>query len=148
MYSTVEDRRAARVLLVDQACRVLLFRGCDPARPQHKYWYSVGGGVEQGEDDREAACRELREEIQIHVAPHELVGPVWECDDEFGFAGRWLRQRQVYFTLLVREMKVDINRIAGQEAVDAHRWWSRAELESACETFYPTNLPLLLSDAP
>ncbi len=42
-------RRAARVLLLDGAGRVLLLRGFDPAMPEHRYWFTVGGGLDDGE---------------------------------------------------------------------------------------------------
>ena len=51
--STVTDRRAARVLLVDAADRVLLFAGSDPLRPgDGSWWFTPGGGLDDGEDAR------------------------------------------------------------------------------------------------
>ncbi|MET0424419.1 MAG: NUDIX domain-containing protein, partial [Actinoplanes sp.] len=46
---TVIDRRAARVLIVDPAGRTLLLHGGDPARPEQRWWFTPGGGLEQGE---------------------------------------------------------------------------------------------------
>ena len=36
-------RPAARVLVMDAAWRVLMLHGHDPARPDHWYWFTVGG---------------------------------------------------------------------------------------------------------
>ncbi|HEY7592963.1 MAG TPA: NUDIX domain-containing protein, partial [Actinophytocola sp.] len=33
----------------------------EPGRPDTRWWFTVGGGVEQGEDLRAAALRELAE---------------------------------------------------------------------------------------
>ncbi|TML29501.1 MAG: NUDIX domain-containing protein, partial [Actinobacteria bacterium] len=55
-------RRASRVLVVDEAGRVLLFHGFDPARPEHGYWFTVGGGLDPGESAVQGAVRELFEE--------------------------------------------------------------------------------------
>ncbi|MGH8791793.1 MAG: NUDIX hydrolase [Stackebrandtia sp.] len=149
MKDRVIVRRAARVLIFDASHRVLLFRGCDPALPDDKYWYSPGGGVEDGETDRQAASRELREETRVHVPPEGLIGPVLETDDEFGFAGRWVRQRNVFFTWRVAELRVapDFHDLEGA-SVDQHRWWSRGDLEATVEQFYPQALPRLFPEAP
>ena len=38
--TNVIARRAARVILLDATGRVLLLHGCDPARPEHAYWFT------------------------------------------------------------------------------------------------------------
>ena len=43
------ERRAARVLLIDDQDRVLLFEGFDPEVPDVRFWFTAGGGVEPGE---------------------------------------------------------------------------------------------------
>lgn len=60
----VWHRRAARLLLVDEArSLVLLVHGFDPRHPEHRYWFTVGGGIDDGEDPEAAVVREAREEI-------------------------------------------------------------------------------------
>ncbi len=63
----VVKRRAARVLAVSPAGRVLLFEGGDPDRPHVRIWHAPGGGVEAGESDRDAAQREFLEETGLPV---------------------------------------------------------------------------------
>ncbi len=43
------DCPSARVLLLDEADRVLLFRGFDPHRPDQPFRWTPGGGVHDGE---------------------------------------------------------------------------------------------------
>lgn len=63
-------RQSAKVLLVDPAGRVLLFRGGDPTRPEAgSWWFPPGGGVEPGETLEEAARREVREETTTDPPP-------------------------------------------------------------------------------
>ncbi len=54
-------RQAARVLMIDPADRVLLFRSL-PRPDGHAYWYPVGGEVEAGESFEAAVVREVLEE--------------------------------------------------------------------------------------
>src|SRR3982751_5823629 len=94
-------RRAARVLVFDAAGRVLLVRAVDPRAPDAPFWFTVGGGVEFGETDREAAGRELREEAGLVVVGDDLVGPVFTAADAFAFDRWWIEQSNVFFAVRV-----------------------------------------------
>jgi 8-oxo-dGTP pyrophosphatase MutT (NUDIX family) len=58
-------RQAARVLVIDPAGRVLLLEGFDPAEPDSRYWITIGGGLDDGEEAAQAALRERWEEAGI-----------------------------------------------------------------------------------
>lgn len=139
-------RRAARVLLVDADARVLMFRGCDPARPAHRYWFTPGGGLDPEESVAAGAARELAEETGLRMMPAELGTPVWQEIATFPFGGRWYRQEQEFFLVRVPSWQVDT---AGfdeieRDSIDGHRWWTVEELESTDERFYPQDLPAVL----
>ncbi|MFG2036817.1 NUDIX hydrolase [Dactylosporangium sp. NPDC048998] len=142
------DRRAARVLLLDPSGRVLLLRGCDPARPEHRYWFTVGGGVEAGESLTETAVREVYEETGLRITPADLVGPVRTDRVEFPFDGRWYSQRQSFFVVRADAFTADLANLADYEvtSVDATRWWSAGELDATSERFYPPDLADLLRE--
>jgi 8-oxo-dGTP pyrophosphatase MutT (NUDIX family) len=139
-------RLAARVLLIDEAGRVLLFHGIDPADPTDEYWVTPGGGLEPGESPVQGAVRELFEETGLRVDPAELGEPVFHNVVEFSFAGRPYRQRQDFFLLRVPSWEVDTTNFDETErvAMDGHRWWLVDELESTGDHFYPETLPDLL----
>jgi len=139
-------RRAARVFLVDGDERVLLFHGVDPGRPDHRYWFTPGGGLAPGEAAAAGAVRELAEETGLVRAPVDLGEPVFRETTEFPFDGVWYRQEQEFFLLRVPSWTVDT---AGFDAVErgsitAHRWWTIDELERTTERYYPDGLPALL----
>ena len=68
------ERRAARVLLVDEAGRVLLQNCCDPADPAAgSWWNTMGGGIDPGETPEQAAVREVHEETGWHVDPASVT---------------------------------------------------------------------------
>lgn len=133
-------------MLVDGRHRVLLFRGCDPRHPDDKYWFTVGGGVDGEETDRQAACRELFEETGIRCPPDELAGPIYETDDEFSFDGRRFHQHQVFFVLRVIDATIDISGFGESEkaTMDRYEWWDSRQLRTTRQKFYPANLPQLL----
>lgn len=141
-------RRAARVLLVDGTDRVLMFRGVDPGRPGHVYWFTVGGGLAAGESPADGAARELAEETGLRVTPASLGAPVFSEVTEFPFDGVWYRQEQDFFLLRVPSWDVDVSGFDEIErgSIDGHRWWSVADLESTTERFYPGELPAVLRE--
>ncbi|GAB3530685.1 NUDIX hydrolase [Phytohabitans suffuscus] len=142
----VIPRRAARVLLVDGDDRVLLFRGFDPSRPHHRYWFTPGGGLDPGEPYAVGAARELAEETGLRLTPEELGEPVWDEETEYPFDGQRYRQRQEFFLVRVPSWEVDTRGFdeVERDSIDDHRWWEVAELESTGERVYPKDLASLL----
>ncbi len=141
------SRRAARVLLVDEADRVLLFRGSDPARPGHRYWFTPGGGLDPDESSVAGAARELAEETGLRISPAELGEPVWSDVTEFPFDGVWYRQEQEFFLARIPQWEVDTAGFNEGErgSIDGWRWWGLAELAATTERYYPAELPALLA---
>lgn len=141
------ERQGARVLLIDGRDRLLLFRGRDPAEPAGRpYWFTVGGGLDPDETPAQAALREMFEETGLRLDTHDLAGPVWHEVAEFGFDGRSYRQSQDFFVCRVTSWEVDTSAFAEPEirSIDAHRWWSVAELDATDEVFFPAGLAGLL----
>ncbi|MGR6923859.1 NUDIX domain-containing protein [[Actinomadura] parvosata] len=100
--SGVTARATARVLLVDPAGRILLYRGRLLQVEHRPYaWFTPGGGIDPGESASLAAARELREELGYAVTP-EALGPVVAVS-EGGWAvgGRRFFSRDSYFLLRV-----------------------------------------------
>lgn len=136
-------RTAGRVLLLDGQGRVLLFRGFDPARPDAgSWWFTVGGGVEDGESTRAAAARELFEETGLAVDASTLGEPVHRELAEFSIAGVEYAQDNHFFAARVDAHEVDTGGFTAleEEFVLGHRWWTRDELRSTDDTFYPESL--------
>jgi 8-oxo-dGTP pyrophosphatase MutT (NUDIX family) len=143
---TVIDRRAARVLLIDAAERTLLLRGGDPARPEQRWWFTPGGGLDEGETPAQGAARELMEETGLRIDPAELGAPVHHETTEFSYDTRQYRQTQDFFVLRVAEWQVDTAGFDADEqrTITAHRWWSAAEIDASTEQIFPAELADLL----
>lgn len=99
----------------------LVFLGRRRGAPPPYQWQMPQGGVDRGETAREAALRELEEEIGVEPA---LVDVIEETEDwlyyDFpanlrggaGMRGRWLGQRQKWFALrfLGRDLDVQLDK--------------------------------------
>jgi 8-oxo-dGTP pyrophosphatase MutT (NUDIX family) len=139
-------RATARVLVLDPAGRVLLFgaRLADLSTPPGPvlYWYTPGGEVEPGEGVRQAAARELAEEIGLHVDPADLEGPVWLRRAVAPLLGEPVDARETYFALRGVVHVVDVS---GQTELEAyedqpHRWWTVPEIAASDAAFVPAQL--------
>ena len=145
-------RPAARVVVLDPAGRVLLLgaRLTGPtATPREVlFWYTPGGGVEDGESLREAAVRELAEEIGLVVTGDRLEGPVWLRRHLSAWGEQTIDSRETYFVLRDVVHEVDTSGQTELEALEdqPHRWWSGPEIADSAETFAPGQLAALLPD--
>jgi len=104
-------RLSARLLVVDEAGRVLLLRAVDPVTPEPAEWWEVpGGGVESAEDSIGAALREVAEETGLSV-PRSAVGEgSWSLEVTFQWLGRRHWARNI----------VHVARVANVAAPDAY----------------------------
>ena len=146
----MNSRPSARLLLLDTAGRVLLFRFVHLRGPMagRKYWATPGGAVKDGETFEQAAMRELQEETGIRMTDvgrqiarrqFELQLPSGErvSADERFFAVRTTE------TAISRAGWTDVEK----ELMSCHRWWSLVDLAQTSETVFPEDLIEMLSVA-
>lgn len=145
-------RVSARVVLLDEKSRTLLLRGQDPQGVGGPFWFTLGGGVEAGEDLRHAAVRELREETGLRVLPESLRGPIWRRMSLFSFNGELMHSEERFFALRVENFEPAPAGLTAleQSALLEYRWCSAEDISAmaaAGEMLYPQDLARLLPDA-
>lgn len=137
-------RRAGRVIVIDDLNRVLLLQGTDPMESGAPWWFTPGGGAEDGESALDAARRELFEETGLDAV--DLEGPLWRRVAHFQFMGKQYEQHEEFFFTristhdLIDDMWTEIERAT----VLAHRWWSIDDLVATDEQIFPARLGQLI----
>ena len=140
-------RHTVRVLLLDEQDRLLLFRSARRA-----WWQPAGGGIEDGEDARAAAAREIAEETGLRT--FELGAEVWRRRSSFSWQGIEIDQRERWFLARAASFDPDTSGLTPLELGDLAewRWWTLPELHATSERLVPTDLGALLdgllSDGP
>ncbi|MEU8155284.1 NUDIX domain-containing protein [Micromonospora sp. NPDC048986] len=149
--STVDLRRSARAVVVDEDDRVLLLRLAipDPAGTI-AVWITPGGGVEDGETPLAALRRELREEVGLaldadppQVWRQEIVAAGFAPGHD-GVVNDYFLVRTASFT--PRGVMSDEELAA--EHVIGWRWWSLSEISEhrGPELFSPRDLATPLTE--
>ena len=137
-----EPRRAVRILIVDEADRVLLVRFWDGDR---SWWCTPGGGVEVGETEEDAVKRELREELGTEAV--ELGSCIWTRRHVGVFRGRPFDQvERIYFARVAAFEPRPTPAALLEHGRNDIRWWTPDELAAASDEFAPRRLPELVRD--
>jgi ADP-ribose pyrophosphatase YjhB (NUDIX family) len=137
-------RKAARVVLLDPDDRVLLMR-YDDNPPNGRHWSTPGGGVEEGEEYRDAAQRELAEETGWHdiVLTAEVHRRIFEME----YAGQIVSQQERLYLARTEQPCRPIRGVESMHAADgiaAWRWWTLAEIDASDEQIWPAGLTRLI----
>lgn len=141
-------RPCVGVMLLNQENKVwvgrrIIQRNDDEDAGVGHWWQMPQGGVDKGEDIREAALRELTEETGVRSAdiidqtpdwlmydlPDHLVGVAWK--------GRYRGQKQMWFAMRLTgsESEIDISGIGHKAEFDDWKWVDMNDLPQLIVSF-------------
>jgi 8-oxo-dGTP pyrophosphatase MutT (NUDIX family) len=141
------DRRAVRVLVLDDADRMLLFLDSDLGLdPVLHWWVTPGGGVDPGESDLEAAVRELWEETGLVVDAGQLVGPLLTRLVVHAYSDKVVDQTEVFYVVRVPAFEVDTTAHTEEELLTVAdiRWWTLEDLAATEDDVWPRDVLAVL----
>lgn len=120
-------RLTSRLVVLDEADRILLFRATNKESPD-PFWFTPGGGVEAGESYEDAARREFWEETGLTGID---LGPcVWRREREhmnLSFSERYFVIRTVNFDPVPANPDPYWERYMFESGW--FRWWTLQDLE-------------------
>ena len=136
--TSLRIRRAARIILIDPAQRILLFRFDVSDRPP--FWVTAGGECEPSETFEQAAQRELFEETGIRA---DAGAQIARTTPKFRTVeGEVVQADERYFLLRVAHASIDTSGHTAleQKVMTQHRWFARNDLFDWPEPVFPETL--------
>jgi 8-oxo-dGTP diphosphatase len=149
MNQGLVERPSARLILLDPADRLFLFKIYDPDvyDPKNRYdsecWIMVGGMVDPGESFEQAAIREAREETALTVTDPRWV---WTREREMFWRHRMVLHKERFIVGRSQSTEIDTSGLDAKEKswTRGHRWWTLDEIAASKDRFEPHDLALLL----
>ncbi len=118
----------------------------DSSRKSRFFWCTIGGKIEEGEDELEAVKREVLEETGLE---NFKVGALaFYGEHTLKVNGVPVRHIEKYYLVYVSQALIHQKNLTDNErkVIRDMRWWPLQELLVTEEVFYPRSLALELED--
>ncbi len=145
---------SVRIILLNSKNELLLMCADDPktttlkGKYNGRFWYTVGGQIEDGESIEQAALREIYEETGIKREKVVLGPVVWFGEFDLILSGIATRLKQVFIVARTAENNFTLKNLTAEEQAVVQRldWFSLQRIQTSTEVVYPVLLPKYLPD--
>lgn len=146
--NVVTDRNSVKVILINASNKLLLMSADDPKTTSKdgfyhgRFWFMIGGKIEDNEDLFTAASREIWEETGIARENIQFGPVVWYGSFEMILSGKLTRLNQQFIVARTTVEDVSMKNLTDEEktVVQKLRWFDLQELRNWYEVIYPVGL--------
>jgi 8-oxo-dGTP pyrophosphatase MutT (NUDIX family) len=153
-------RNSVKILLMNENKEILLMCADDPTTTSKdgkyhgRFWFPIGGKIEEGESVQEAALREIFEETGIIKDNIELGPIVWFGEFDLVLSGKLQHLKEQFIVGRLRpgtgeaQTTISLNNLTDEErAVVKHvSWFSLDKIKHSTDVIFPVVLPDYLPD--
>ncbi len=151
---TLPTRNSVKILLMNENKEILLMCADDPSTTSKdgkyhgRFWFPIGGKIEEGESVQEAALREIFEETGITKDNIELGPIVWFGEFDLVLSGKLQHLKEQFIVGRTKQKNISLDNLTNEErAVVKHvNWFSLDKIKHSTDVIFPVVLPDYLPD--
>lgn len=113
-----------------------------------RFWFPIGGKIEEGESMQEAALREIYEETGMAPEQVELGPIVWFGEFDLVLADIPTHIKQTFIVAKTKQNHISLDYLTKEEkeVIKKIAWFSLEDIKNSTEVIYPVVLPEYLPD--
>ena len=141
-------RESVKVILLNSHNELLLLCADDPTtttvdgKYHGRFWFPIGGKIEENESLEEAAFREIYEETGIKKEDVALGPVVWYGEFDLALSDVTTRLKQKFIVAKTEQQKVTLDNLTSGESaiIKEMEWFSLDKIQNCKDIIYPVVL--------
>ncbi len=147
-------RSSVKILLMNENKEILLMCADDPTTTSKdgkyhgRFWFPIGGKIEEGESVQEAALREIFEETGITKDKIELGPIVWFGEFDLVLSRKLQHLKEQFIVGKTKQKSISLDNLTDEERVVVKHvaWFSLDKIKHSTDVIFPVVLLDYLPD--